>query len=78
MDGIECLPDLVISDYRLPLSFTAHDVVRFIGSQFSRPVPCLVITGEAGTNLQGALPALSADTLAARMVELAGRKPTID
>ena len=78
---IERLPDLVISDYRLPELCTAHDVIRLVGAQLSRPVPCLVITGEAGTNLHGALPErcvlgkpLSADALAARMVELADRQ----
>lgn len=81
LQTLERLPDLVITDYRLPQLCTAHDVIRLVSSQLSRPVPCLVITGEAGTILQGKLPErcvltkpLSADTLAARMVELAGRR----
>jgi CheY-like chemotaxis protein len=78
---IERLPDLVITDYRLPEHHTAHDVVHLIAAQLPRTVPCLVITGEAGINAGGVLPErsilskpLSADALAARMVELAGRQ----
>ncbi|MGF6956315.1 ATP-binding response regulator [Paraburkholderia youngii] len=81
---IERLPDLVITDYRLPERHTAHDVVHLIAAQLPRPVPCLVITGEAGINAQGVLPErcilskpLSADTLAARMVELASRQRSV-
>jgi signal transduction histidine kinase len=77
LQTIERVPDLVISDYRLPELSTAHDVVRLLGAQFSRPVPCLVVTGEAGATAQGALPErcvlskpLSADVLIARMLEL--------
>ncbi|QBR01477.1 response regulator [Paraburkholderia pallida] len=74
---IERVPDLVISDYRLPERSTASDVVRLLGEHFSRPVPCLVVTGEAGVSTQGVLPArcvlskpLSPDLLIARMLEL--------
>ncbi|MGF6815047.1 signal transduction histidine kinase [Paraburkholderia atlantica] len=81
---IERLPDLVITDYRLPERHTAHDVVHLIAAQLPRPVPCLVITGEAGINAEGVLPErcilskpLSADTLAARMVELASRQRSV-
>ena len=75
--AVERVPDLVISDYRLPEMSTAHDVVRLIGEHLSRPVPCLVVTGEAGASAQGVLPErcvlskpLSADVLIARMLEL--------
>ncbi|MCG5077709.1 hybrid sensor histidine kinase/response regulator [Paraburkholderia tagetis] len=75
--AIERVPDLVMSDYRLPEMSTAHDVVRLLGEYFSRPVPCLVVTGEAGVGTQGVLPErcvlskpLAPDLLIARMIEL--------
>ncbi|MDR3100061.1 MAG: hybrid sensor histidine kinase/response regulator [Paraburkholderia sp.] len=77
LQEIERVPDLVITDYRLPEMSTALDVVRLLAGQFSRPVPCLVVTGEAGANTQGMLPErcvlskpLSTDLLIARMLEL--------
>jgi CheY-like chemotaxis protein len=77
LQTVERVPDLIISDYRLPEGSTAHDVVNLLGEHFSRPVPCLVVTGEAGASMQGTLPErsvlskpLSADTLIARMIEL--------
>ncbi|WP_322044179.1 hybrid sensor histidine kinase/response regulator [Paraburkholderia sp. J67] len=77
LQTIERVPDLIISDYRLPEGATAHDVVKLQGEHFSRPVPCLVVTGEAGISMQGTLPErsvlskpLAADTLIARMLEL--------
>ncbi len=77
LQTVERVPDLVISDYRLPEKSTAHDVVRLLARHFSRPVPCLVVTGEAGASTQGVLPErcvlskpLSADVLIARMLEL--------
>jgi signal transduction histidine kinase len=77
LQTIERVPDLVFSDYRLPEMATAHDVIRVIGAQFSRPVPCLVVTGEAIASAQDALPErcvlskpLSANVLIARMLEL--------
>lgn len=77
LQTIERVPDLVISDYRLPEMSTARDVVHLLGEHFSRPVPCLVVTGEAGASTQGVLPErcvlskpLSADVLMARMLEL--------
>ncbi|MFP3646541.1 hybrid sensor histidine kinase/response regulator [Paraburkholderia sp. SIMBA_054] len=77
LQGVERMPDLVISDFRLPELSTAHDVVQLLGTHLTRPVPCLVITGEAIADAQGALPErcvlskpISADDLAARMVEL--------
>lgn len=79
LQTIERVPDLIISDYRLPEGSTAHDVVNLLGEHFSRPVPCLVVTGEAGASMQGTLPErsvlskpLSADMLIARMLELTG------
>jgi two-component system, sensor histidine kinase len=78
LQTIERVPDLVISDYRLPDRSTAHDVVRRLREQFSRPVPCLVITGEAVAIVQGAVPEryvlskpLSVEVLATRMLEMA-------
>jgi two-component system, sensor histidine kinase len=77
LQTIERVPDLVISDYRLPEMATARDVVRLLSEHVSRPVPCLVVTGEAGASTQGAMPELcvvskplSADVLVARMLEL--------
>lgn len=77
LQTIERVPDLVITDYRLPERSTAHDVVRLLAGHFSRPVPCLVVTGEAGASTDGVLPErcvlskpLSADVLMARMLEL--------
>jgi two-component system, sensor histidine kinase len=77
LQTIERVPDLVISDYRLPEMSTAHDVVRLLAAHFSRRVPCLVVTGEAAAGAQGVLPErcvlskpLSADVLIARMLEL--------
>jgi two-component system, sensor histidine kinase len=77
LQTIERVPDLVISDYRLPEMLTARDVVHLLAEHFSRPVPCLVVTGEAGVSTQGVLPErcvlskpLSADVLIARMLEL--------
>jgi signal transduction histidine kinase/CheY-like chemotaxis protein len=77
LQAIERVPDLVISDYRLPEMSTARDVVRLLAEHISRPVPCLVVTGEAGASTQGVLPErcvlskpLSADLLIARMLEL--------
>lgn len=81
LSSIERLPDLVISDYRLPEMSTALDVVELLKRKLSRPVPCLVITGEAGVPVQSFLPErcllgkpLVADALAARMVELVGKR----
>jgi two-component system, sensor histidine kinase len=83
LQTIERVPDLVISDYRLPELSTARDVLRVLGQHLSRPVPCLVITGEAGANVEGVLPErcvlskpLSAETLSARMLEVTDRRPT--
>ncbi|MBN3763861.1 hybrid sensor histidine kinase/response regulator [Burkholderia sp. Ac-20365] len=77
LDTVERLPDLVISDYRLPEFSTAHDVVRMLSTRLTRPVPCLVITGETTATAAGTLPEryvlskpISADELAARMLEL--------
>lgn len=77
LQSIERVPDLVISDYRLPERSTARDVVQLLAGHFSRPVPCLVVTGEAGVSTQGVLPErcvlskpLSTDVLIARMLEL--------
>jgi signal transduction histidine kinase len=74
---VERMPDLVISDYRLPELSTAHDVIRLLGTRLTRPVPCLVIAGEAIASAQGDLSGrcvlskpISADELAARMMEL--------
>lgn len=77
LESIERVPDLVISDYRLPDRLTAHDVTGLLRDHFSRPVPCLVITGEAVASAQGSVPEryvlskpLSVEVLAARMLEM--------
>ncbi|MGF6721328.1 signal transduction histidine kinase [Paraburkholderia sp. GAS41] len=85
LQTIERVPDLVITDYRLPELSTAHDVIRLLGAHFSRPVPCLVVTGEAGVTAEGALPErcvlskpLSADVLIARMLEMTDARARVD
>jgi len=82
LQSIERVPDLVISDYRLPEMATAHDVIRLLGEHVARPVPCLVVTGEAVASTQGVLPErcvlskpLSPDLLIARMIELTEASP---
>ena len=49
------LPDLIISDYRLPEGRTADDVVAAFSRRWSEPIPVLVLTGEVATS--GALTA---------------------
>lgn len=46
LPGLERLPDLVISDYRLPEGRTAQDVMRATRGAFDADVPLIVVTGE--------------------------------
>jgi signal transduction histidine kinase/CheY-like chemotaxis protein len=39
-------PDLVISDYRLPGGYTAHDVAQAFARRWGDDIPLLVVTGE--------------------------------
>ncbi|HYV07648.1 MAG TPA: response regulator, partial [Blastocatellia bacterium] len=43
---IERVPDIVITDYRLPDGRTAQDVMRLIGEVFDFEVPVIVVSGE--------------------------------
>lgn len=43
---LERIPDLLITDYRLPDGRTAEDVVRLTTDVFEDPLPLIVITGE--------------------------------
>lgn len=45
---LERMPDLVITDYRLPDGRTAEDVVRAVTGAFDEALPVLVVTGEMG------------------------------
>lgn len=43
---LERVPDLLVTDYRLPEGRTARDVVKAAARQFETQVPVLVVTGE--------------------------------
>lgn len=45
---LERIPDLLVTDYRLPDGRTARDVVRAATRAFDGPLPLLVVTGEMG------------------------------
>lgn len=44
--GMERMPDLIISDYRLPDGRTALDVIAAVQGGFGEDIPYLVVTGE--------------------------------
>ncbi len=46
LPGLERMPDLVISDYRLPEGRTAEDVMQSTRAAFDADVPLIVVTGE--------------------------------
>ncbi|MBX3562907.1 MAG: hypothetical protein KF780_13965 [Sphingomonas sp.] len=46
LPGFERIPDLVISDYRLPDGRTAEDVMRATRAAFDADLPLIVVTGE--------------------------------
>ena len=46
LPGLERMPDLVISDYRLPEGRTAEDVMRATRAAFDAELPLIVVTGE--------------------------------
>jgi signal transduction histidine kinase len=43
---LERIPDLLLTDYRLPDGRTAEDVVRLTTETFEEPLPLIVVTGE--------------------------------
>ncbi|MFZ3005201.1 MAG: hybrid sensor histidine kinase/response regulator [Phenylobacterium sp.] len=44
--GMERMPDLIISDYRLPAGKTAVDVLTAVHGHFGEDIPYVVVTGE--------------------------------
>ena len=46
LPGLERVPDLIVTDYRLPGGFTAVDVAAAVAAEFQEPIPMLVMTGE--------------------------------
>ena len=46
LPALERVPDLVITDYRLPAGRTAEDVVRLTTAAFEARLPLIVMTGE--------------------------------
>ena len=54
LPGLERIPDLLITDYRLPDGRTAEDVVRLTTAAFEAPLPLLVLTGEMQLPADGA------------------------
>lgn len=51
---LERVPDLLVTDYRLPEGRTARDVVKATARQFETQVPVLVVTGEMTSFRRGA------------------------
>lgn len=54
LPSLERIPDLLITDYRLPEGRTAEDVVRLTTAAFEAPLPLLVLTGEMQLPADGA------------------------
>jgi len=46
LPNLERVPDVLITDYRLPDGRTAEDVVRATTATFEAPLPLIVVTGE--------------------------------
>jgi signal transduction histidine kinase/CheY-like chemotaxis protein len=46
LPGMERVPDVIVTDYRLPGGFTAVDVAAAVAAEFQEPIPMLVMTGE--------------------------------
>jgi signal transduction histidine kinase len=46
LPGFERVPDLVVSDYRLPDGHTAEDVMRATQAAFDAELPLIIVTGE--------------------------------
>jgi len=44
---VERMPDLIITDYRLPDGRSAQDVSRLVAQQFDAGIPVIVVSGEA-------------------------------
>jgi two-component system, sensor histidine kinase len=54
LPSLERVPDLLITDYRLPDGRTAQDVVRLTGAAFETALPLIVVTGEMRIEGEGA------------------------
>jgi two-component system, sensor histidine kinase len=46
LSSMERLPDLIVTDYRLPDGRNARDVIAAVTGVFGEPVPTIVLTGE--------------------------------
>ena len=46
---LERMPDLIMTDYRLPDGCTAEDVLRAVWREYERVLPTIVLTGEVGS-----------------------------
>jgi signal transduction histidine kinase len=55
---LERMPDVIVTDYRLPAGFNARDVVQLVRKEFDALIPAIVVTGEA-SNLEDELSAIS-------------------
>ncbi len=53
LPSLERIPDLVVTDYRLPEGRTARDIVKATTKQFDSPLPLLVVTGEMSSFRRG-------------------------
>jgi signal transduction histidine kinase len=52
---LERMPDLLITDYRLPGGGTAKNIIRRISQHFDAEIPVIVLTGEARTSAIGVI-----------------------
>jgi signal transduction histidine kinase len=53
LPGLERVPDLIVTDYRLPDGRNARDVVKAAAKQFEAQIPLLVVTGEMSSFRRG-------------------------
>jgi DNA-binding response OmpR family regulator len=51
LPAIERMPDLVITDHRLPGGWTARKIVDVISAHMDAEVPVIILTGEVTTSL---------------------------
>jgi DNA-binding response OmpR family regulator len=47
---LERIPDLLITDYRLPGGGTAKNIVQLISHHFDTDIPVIILSGEAQTS----------------------------
>jgi two-component system, sensor histidine kinase len=47
IEKLERMPDVILTDYRLPAGFNGGDVIRKVREEFDSPIPAIIITGEA-------------------------------